>query len=464
MERPRTSFFRSLSVQLLGLTIFFAALVALIIYIPSVAGFWKNYLDQRLVAAQIAALSLEETPGQEVSPMLEAELLSSAEIQAVIVLREDSRQLILRSTLPSSISAFYDLRELGPLDLIMASFETLSRGGEGSIQVQGSPINTRHQSVQIVLDERPLYLAVSQFSRDFLQTSLLVALFAAVLIYLAILFFLVRPTTRIAENLVSFSKSPEKSANTLIPSGRKDEVGLLEFEVNQMQTEVKKALKQKARLANLGLAVSKITHDLKNILATARLSMEMLERKPSDERQARVMERFLRSVDRAVYLGERTLKYGKAEEPPPVKTSFILKDLIKGVEATYRESGASSLKWEIDIPATLKVNADREQIFRVLFNLARNAQEAMNGKGTISISATKEKGETVNILFEDQGPGIPEPVQKTLFVPFAGSTKSGGSGLGLVIAKELVELNGGQLNLVKTGEKGTTFGFTLPLK
>ncbi|MEE8296183.1 MAG: HAMP domain-containing sensor histidine kinase [Sphingomonadales bacterium] len=463
MERPRTSFFRSLSVQLLVLTVFFATLVALIIYIPSVAQSWKNYLDQRLVAAQIAALSLEETPGQEVSPMLETELLSSAEIQAVIVLREDSRQLILRSTLPSSISAFYDLREIGPLDLIMASFDTLYRGGEGSIQVQGSPINTRHQSVQIVLDEGPLYLVVSQFSRDFLQISLLVVLFASVLIYLAILFFLVRPTTRIAENLVAFSKTPEAHGKTLKPSGRKDEVGLLEFEVKQMQTEVRKALKQQSRLANLGLAVSKINHDLKNILSTARLSMEMLERKPSGKGQAKIMERFLRSVDRAVALGERTLKYGKAEEPPAEKKMFVLRDLVKGVQSTYRESGASALKWKIEIPPSLEVYADREQIFRVLFNLTRNAQEAMNGKGTISISATKKKGETLQVFFEDQGPGIPETVQENLFVPFAGSTK-GGSGLGLVIAKELVEANGGQLALVKTGETGTTFGFTLTLK
>ena len=87
----------------------------------------------------------------------------------------------------------------------------------------------------------------------------------------------------------------------------------------------------------------------------------------------------------------------------------------------------------------------------------------MNGKGTISISATKKKRETIQVFFEDQGPGIPELVQENLFVPFAGSTK-GGSGLGLVIARELVEANGGELGLVKTGETGTTFGFTLTLK
>jgi signal transduction histidine kinase len=463
MERPKTSYLRSLSVQSLGLTLIFAALAALVIYLPSLGQFWKNYLDQRLVAAQIAALSLEETPGQQVSPELEDELLMSAEIQAVIVIREDSRQLILRSNLPSSISAFYDVREQSNLDLIFDAFETLSRNGEGSIQVQGSPINTRHQSVQVVLDEGPLYNALSDFSNGFLKTTLFVALVSAILIYLAILFFLVRPTARIAENLVAFSKKPETPDNTLKPSGRKDEIGLLEHEISEMQTEVKKALQQKARLANLGLAVSKINHDLKNILATARMSMEMLDRKPSGQAQSRVMERFLRSVDRAVALGERTLKYGKAEEPPPVKTKFPLAGLIDGVQATYRESFGDKLVWKTDIPKGLEVHADREQIFRVLFNLTRNAVEAMGGQGTIHVSANVLKI-LATVQFRDIGPGIPERVQKTLFVPFAGSTKGGGSGLGLVIARELVEANGGTLDLAETNDQGTTFVFTLPAK
>lgn len=463
MERPKTPFLRSLSVQLLALTMMFAALVALIIYIPSLGQFWKNYLNQRLVAAQIAALALEETPGQEVSPELEEELLTSAEIQAVIVLREDSRQLILRSNLPRGLAEVYDLREMGGLDLIRGAFETLDRGGLGSIQIQGSPINTRHQSVQVVLDEGPLYRELSQFSGDFLLISLAVAFFAALLIYLAILIFLVRPTTRIVENLIGFSKNPEAAKTTLNPSARKDEIGRLEYEINQMQTVVRKALRQKARLANLGLAVSKINHDLKNILSTARMSWEMLESKPSKGGQDRVMRRFLRSVDRAVALGERTLKYGKAEEPPPVKAEFALKELVKGVEETFREAGAKDLKWKLDISKGLKVYADREQIFRVLFNLARNAQEALMNKGTLSISAKPAKG-LVEVLFHDGGPGIPEAARKTLFVPFAGSTKGGGSGLGLVIAKELVEANGGELSLKETGAKGTTFRFTLPAK
>ncbi len=463
MEQPKAAFFKSLSFRLLVLTILFVTLVAVIIYVPSMAAFWKNYLDQRLIAAQIAALALEETPGQEVSPELEAELLTSAEIQAVIVLREDSRQLILRSTLPASIAAFYDLREQSDFDLIFDAFETLSRGGMGSIQVQGSPINTRHQAVQVVLDEGPFYQALSQYSRDFIKISILVSLIAAVLIYLVMLFVLVRPTTRISENLTAFSKNPTDDENILKPSGRRDEVGSLENEITGMQLEIQKALRERARLANLGLAVSKINHDLKNILSTARLSLDAMDRKPSDEGQARVMDRFLRSVDRAVALGERTLKYGRAEETPPEKTEFPLKNLIEGVAATYQEGGAKGLTWDNQVPTDLIVYADREKIFRVLFNLARNALEAMESRGTISVSATTVRGKVV-ISFSDTGPGIPDNVRENLFVPFAASTKGGGSGLGLVIARELVELHGGTLELEETGPKGTTFKIKLPQK
>jgi len=461
MAKSRTPFFRSLSFQLLVLTILFVVLVSVIIYIPSMAAFWKNYLDQRLVAAQIAALSLEETPGQEVSPELEAELLTSAEIQAVIVIREDSRQLILRSTLPAGINAFYDMRSAGNLDIIGYAFETLSRRGEANIQVQGSPINTRHQSIQIVLDEGPLYQAVSQYSKDFIRVSFLVSGAGAVLIYLIVLFTLVRPTTRISENLTAFSKSPLAEDSTIKPGRRKDEVGALEHEILGMQMEIQKALRERSRLANLGLAVSKINHDLKNILSTARLSLDLLENKATDERQGRIMDRFLRSVDRAVALGERTLKYGRAGETPPEKTRFVLNDLVKGVESTFREGGYAKLKLENAIQKDIEILADREQIFRLLFNLTRNALEAMDGMGKISLTA-EVKGARILIRFSDTGPGIPAKMLENLFVPFASSSKGGGSGLGLVIARELAELNAGGLELEKTGPKGTTFLITLP--
>jgi len=448
---------------LLVLIILFVMMIEVLIYVPSLAEFRKDYLDRRLVMAQVAALSLEEVPGQAVSPMLEEELLSAAEIQAVIVIRDDSRQLILRGDMPSKLEAVYDLRNPTSWELVVDAFTTLGRGGTGSIQVEGKPVNTRHQSVLIVLRQAPLFEAMVAFSKSILITSLVISLATAGLVFLSIMIFLVRPTKRITDNLTRFAARPDQEKNTLKASGRKNEIGLLEDQIALMQGEVRKALKQKTRLANLGLAVSKINHDLKNILSTARLSMDRLKPHSRDTDQEKVMARFLRSVDRAVRLGERTLKYGKADEPPPEKQMFPLSELVLEVQDTLKESTGEGIRWNINIPKRMKVNADREQLFRVLFNLCRNAIEAMGEGGTLTITG-KVDGKEHLIGVTDTGPGIPERLQETLFVPFAGSTKGSGSGLGLAIAQELVRAHSGEILLEKSDPTGSVFCICLPAK
>ena len=242
MQGKRPTFFNSLSSQLLVLIILFVMMIEVLIYVPSLAEFRKDYLDRRLVMAQVAALSLEEVPGQAVSLMLEKELLSAAEIQAVIVIRDDSRQLILRGDMPSKLEAVYDLRNPTSWELVVDAFTVLGRGGTGSIQVEGKPVNTRHQSVLIVLREAPLFEAMVAFSKSILITSLVISLATAGLVFLSIMIFLVRPTKRITDNLTRFAAQPELERNTLKASGRRNEIGLLEDQISHMQREIQKAL------------------------------------------------------------------------------------------------------------------------------------------------------------------------------------------------------------------------------
>lgn len=460
MQTRKPRFLKSLSSQLLVLTVLFVMVIQAVIFVPSLAEYRRDYLDRRLVVAQVAALSLEEVPGQAVSPKLEEELLASAEIQAVIVLREDSRQLILRSDLPSELVARYDMRDPSFSALVSGAFDALKRKGEGSIQVQGSPINTRHQSVQIVMREAPLYQGMIEYSKSILVSTLIVSVSTAALIYLLLMILLVRPTQRIADNLEAFAKDPESPSNILKPRDRKNEIGYLETQISGMQKDLRKALRQKTRLANLGLAISKINHDLKNILSTARLSLDALELKPSAERREKILERLLRSVDRAVALGERTLKYGKAEEPAPVKEAVVLSSLAGEVRKALGAATPKGVEWKLDMAQGFKVLADRDQLYRVLFNLSRNALEAMPEGGVLTISAkAKGKGRSI-ILVSDTGPGIPENLRDHLFAPFSGSSK-GGAGLGLAIASDLVKAHGGKIGL-KEGGPGATFEIVLP--
>jgi len=115
------------------------------------------------------------------------------------------------------------------------------------------------------------------------------------------------------------------------------------------------------------------------------------------------------------------------------------------------------------VPAEIQVDADPEQLFRILLNLLRNAGEAVAGResGEIRVSALRN-GPRVTIDIADNGPGIPERVRERLFQPFAGTSRPGGSGLGLVIARDLARAHGGEVTLVSTGPQGTVFRVEIP--
>jgi signal transduction histidine kinase len=453
---------RSLSGQLLVLTIALVMVVEVFIYVPSLAQFRKNFLDQRLVAAQIAALAMEGAGGAVLSPELEQELLGSAEIQAVVIVSEGARELVLRSDLPEELTATYDLRDPGLLELVGDAFATLMRGGQGSIQIEGTAIATRHQAVQVVMEEKPLYAAMVSFSTELLASSLLISLVTASVIFLVLNALLVRPTQRLARHLTRFSSRPEDRETLFRPSGRANEIGLLEAEVARMETEVQSALRQKSHLAELGLAVSRINHDLKNILAGAQLSLDSFATAAGRERQKQSLERLSAAVTRAVSLCERTLRYAKAEDQAPVAAVFPLRPLLEEAAAMAHGPG-ERLEFRLVVPPKLALRADRDQTFRIVFNLMRNALEAMGGKGTLDIDASAGPPGVAAIRFRDRGPGIPERVRDQLFAPFLSSTKGSGFGLGLSTAKALAEANRGTLALAETGPGGTVFHLTLPL-
>ena len=123
------------------------------------------------------------------------------------------------------------------------------------------------------------------------------------------------------------------------------------------------------------------------------------------------------------------------------------------------------IEWHVDMDDTLMVDADHEHLFRVISNLARNAMQAIEQQGPVTNGQIKVKGRRegrmVVIEISDNGPGIPEHQRAKLFKAFQGSNKKGGTGLGLVIASELVAAHGGTLRLLET-TPGATFRIELP--
>ena len=464
MTAGRRPLWSSLSSRLLILTIIFVMLVEVLVYVPSVSRLRLTFLEEKLIAAQIAALALEEAPNQMISDALAAELLMSADVRSVLLVREDRRQLILSDGGDITIADTYDLRNAMIPGLMVDAFEALLLGGDRSILVIGQPEAVRANYVEIVIDEDVLVAAMLEFSTNVLWLSLIISLTTAALIYLTLNRQLVRPMQRVIASMVRFREHPEDTRQTLVPSGRRDEIGDAEAALAQMQEELRQALNQKNHLANLGTAVTKINHDLRNILATAQLASERLGR-VSDPAIEALSERLIGAVDRAISLCERTLNYGKAEEPPPEKRTIELAPIMAEVAAALGLGDDGDIGFEVRLDAAPAAYADPDQLFRVLLNLCRNALEAIQETGragTISVeTAQGDDGATV-LRISDTGPGLSEKAQANLFQPFKGSTRRGGTGLGLATARELIAAHGGTVILEGTGPEGTTFRITLP--
>jgi signal transduction histidine kinase len=140
--------------------------------------------------------------------------------------------------------------------------------------------------------------------------------------------------------------------------------------------------------------------------------------------------------------------------------------LIEPVVVEVRESAGlaadTSITWISAIERGLMIDADPDQLFRVLLNLVRNAEQALEGRPATQIRITgRREGAVAIVEVSDTGPGIPPATRENLFKAFQTSGRPGGSGLGLAIAAELIGAHGGQIHLVE-GTIGATFRITIP--
>lgn len=450
----------SLSRRLLVLTVLFVMLAEVLIFVPSMANFRLNWLEQRLAAAQIASLALEARPDNMVSPALREELLKNAQVYAVALHRDDARRLVLSEDMPPVVDTSFDLRDAMAMFLIMDAFETLFVGDGRVILVTGNPRFGAGESIEIVFDETPLRHAMLRYGKNIFLLSLVISIITACLVFTALHFVLVRPMRRITENMVAFREDPEDARRVMAPSGRADEIGVAESELSLMQKEIRATLSQKAHLASLGAAVSKINHDLRNILASAQLISDRIGA-VDDPTVQHLAPRLFASVGRAIDLCANTLRFGRAEEAPPRRMHLALRPFVDEiVEAAWPDTGR--IRWHNDVSPDLEIDADPDHLFRILLNLTRNAAQALaeNG-GDIRIAASR-RGDHVHIDVADTGPGLPEKARLHLFEPFAGGVRDGGTGLGLAIADELVRAHGGHLELVESNASGTRFRICIP--
>jgi signal transduction histidine kinase len=464
-ERPRLPRQLGLSGKLLLLTVPLVMIAGMLIYVPAIANFRMNRLNDRLAAANTAALVLDAAPSGMVPDSLARQILTSIGARAVAIKMGQQRRLLASANLPEAIDHDIDMRTITVWDAIAGSLRMMMERGDRTIRVVG-PAPGGAQFIEVLIDEKPLRQAMYRFSRNLLVVSLLIAVLTAALVYLALHYLFVRPMRRLTASMVGFHENPESTARVIVPSQRGDEIGVAERELSAMQRDLVSMLHQKSRLAALGLAVSKINHDLRNLLASAQLLSDQLASVP-DPRVQRFAPKLMRSLERAIAFCQSTLSYGRAQEAAPDRRMIGIEPVVSEVRETAGLASDASITWITAIERGLAVDADPDQLFRVLLNLVRNAAQALesnpkNDPASMQIRVTGRRQGAVAILeVSDTGPGVPQKAREHLFKAFQTSGRPGGSGLGLAIAAELVRAHGGEISLVE-GTIGATFRIVIP--
>ena len=361
-----------LSARLLMLTVIFVMISEVLIYAPSIARFRKDYLDGRIAAAHLATLALEATPDNMVSEELKTELLDHAGALAIVIAKPHEVRRVLSADMPPNADAVYDLRAATFVGLIADAFMALGEADNRVLRIVGRSPKQDGVTVEVLLHEAPMRMAMIDFSWRILALSLFISFLTACAVYLALQWLMVRPLRRLTENMMAFRDAPEDQRNVVPTSSRTDEIGIVTRELAGMEDAVRTALRQKARLAALGGAITKINHDLRNILATARLVSDRLA-DSSDPKVQRLAPTLVGSIDRAVTLCEQTLDYARDDLPRPRRERFVLGELVEEVGRVVALLTKDGGAWQTAVPAGLVVHADRDQLFRVFVNLGRNA-------------------------------------------------------------------------------------------
>jgi signal transduction histidine kinase len=454
-----------LSGKLLLLTIIFVTVAEILIYVPLIGNYRLMWLSDKLAAARTAALVLYAAPNRMIPEDLKRRLLESVGAKTVALKMENMRLLLAFSDMPPEVDHQVDMRDVSMMNTIVDGIRTMfSRDNDLLLVVGPAPMGG--EFVEIIIEERPLREAMWKYSKTILFVSLAISAISAMLVYLSLVWLFVRPMRRLTAHMVAFGADPENPARIIAPSGRADEIGVAERELAMMQKDLAQTLQQKSRLAALGLAVSKINHDLRNLLASAQLLSDRLA-KIADPSVRSLAPRLMAALDRAIAYCQQTLAYGKAQEPPPERRPVDVAQLLEDVRETLGLEPNSPIGWVPSVERGLIVDADPDQLLRALLNLARNSKQALESRAPndpkrdqIRIIGRRE-GSVAVLQVADTGPGIPERARPHLFEPFHSSARRGGTGLGLAIAAELIQAQGGEIRLLD-GTIGATFRITIP--
>jgi signal transduction histidine kinase len=467
--RPRRSI--GLAGRLLALTTGFVLLAISFFYITRLASFRENWLRDRLGAAHTAVVAFGAADGQDPSPTLTREILKSVGAKSITIDLAGQRRVLAIDGEEPKVDEVDDLTDPSMWDSLAAEFRTLFAPPGRIIRILG-PAPIDGTPIEITMEERPLIAQMWRVSHNFLTLMLTVSSVVTLVLWAALWQMVIRPVRRLTSSIIAFGADPPEARRIAASSSRNDEIGRAETALAAMQDSLVHELSQRKRLAELGMAVARINHDLRNMLAAAQLISDRLAAIP-DPLAQRLGPRLVATLDRAIQFCQSTLTYGAAREQEPTPRRFDLREIVSQVVETAEATKIGPVIYSIEIPPNFELLADPDHIQRVIENLSRNAVQALQSQGTcgerppaIRFVAIRAREGAALIEISDSGPGFPPEQAGRIFEPFHLSTREGGSGLGLAIAADLVARNGGSITLAPAQKDdfycGARFLITLP--
>jgi signal transduction histidine kinase len=230
---------------------------------------------------------------------------------------------------------------------------------------------------------------------------------------------------------------------------------------------LEQARQSAARASYVGLLASGLAHEIRNPLNAMNMNLQMLEEELAasperiDPEHAELLESTKSEIKRLERLVNNFLAYARPAAPrfENGDLNAVVKDVLRLLEADFRQSRVT-LRPDLE-PLLPHVETDDTQLKQALINLLVNARQVLKDGGTVTVRTRAGVHGEIVIEVEDDGPGIPAEFRERIFEVFY-SSRGGGTGLGLPIARQIVERHGGTIEVDSVEGRGTTFRMRLP--
>ncbi len=409
LQLPLQSF--GLAARVLAVTIGFVLLAMSLFYVTRLTAHREMLLHGKISAVQttVDAFGLAGVvpPPRDLSK----KILNSVDVKWLAVETPVGRHEFVTAGGPLESVEFVTADDTSYVQSIAATFHALF-AAPGTVVKLSAPAHANETAMEFAFDETPLVQSLRRVSYNFLTISLTIAAVVTCVLWAALWRMVLQPVRRLTSNIIAFGESPQDASRVIEPTGRGNEIGRAEAALAVMQRSLAHELAQRKRLAELGMAVARINHDLRNILSAAQLISDRLATIP-DPLAQRLAPRLVATLDRAIQFCQSTLTYGASRELPPSRRRFDLSELVAQVVELAKAENDAAIDYDIDIPPLFCTYADPDHILRVLENLSRNAAQALMAKGAtdgrpkaIRFAAIRTDGLAL-IEISDTGPGFP---------------------------------------------------------